>query len=222
MDNEDPACHPLLADRGRLDQVVWTMRATAQRVLFPHRRLPSPGGDDPEWVIQGGTSVDDVVQEALSALLAIDPAGVESFEALGVDIARKRAVDALRRSQTGQHKVFSLEAQTDAPDSPAWWERYIEGEAPDPAREFVLLQQERRLWEVARTLLDPRERHIFYQVHYLDRARADVGRDLVPRLTGQRVGQIYAQSIRRLRAALTTDPQFPAEYGEMTKEDEQR
>ena len=92
--------HPLLRDRALLDEVLDVM------YLAIHKKLHGVPGSrraaGPELVIVGGTSADDVLQEALAGLLAHPHEGFSgSWRALGVDIAKKRAVDAWRASHKG-------------------------------------------------------------------------------------------------------------------------
>ena len=82
-----------MGDRARLDALLNVMHAQIHKILHngpppPHKR--DRAGEKP-WSAE--TSADDVLQEALDDLLAYPHEQVtDSFEALGVDIAKKRGV----------------------------------------------------------------------------------------------------------------------------------
>jgi hypothetical protein len=65
------ASHPLLADRARLDKIVDNMSVQIQKVIYRGRV-----GQRIERALRGGESADDVLQDALLALLSYDPAGL--------------------------------------------------------------------------------------------------------------------------------------------------
>lgn len=89
--------HPLLADRARLEKIKNNMHVQIQQVL--HGRRIS---DDVELALAGGASVDDVLQDALIALLRTDPSKVrKSWEALSYEISRNKAKDALSKATSG-------------------------------------------------------------------------------------------------------------------------
>lgn len=97
--------HPLIEDRERLEEITDVMYATIHRTLFPWeprpRRVGTDGsGGDRELILEGtGVSADDVLSEALVALLVYPPERLqETWGGLGVTIARNKAIDALRAS----------------------------------------------------------------------------------------------------------------------------
>ncbi len=90
--------HPLVADRARLDKITDNMGAQIHRVIHGRRQDPRS-----ERALQGGESADDILQEALIALLEYDPVKLRTtWEALSVGIARKKAFAALRRATRGR------------------------------------------------------------------------------------------------------------------------
>ena len=102
--------HPLVEDRARLDKITDNMAAQIHRVIYGRGRDPRS-----ERVLHGGESADDVLQEALLALLDYDPHKLRTtWEALSVGIARKKAFAALRRATRGRR---TEQAGADEPDS---------------------------------------------------------------------------------------------------------
>ena len=209
--------HPLLADRDRLDTITDVMYATIQRVLFPREaRHPRRGADDVddggsrERILEGtAVSAHDVLSKALVDLLQYSPERLkESWEGLAVTIARRKAIDALRASQSGlkgtEHRpklqLVSGDAEREGPDGktappllemvPSTW--------GDPEAEYLATETTLELRDLARAILSDRERDVFFAIHYLGLSRREVGARLS--LTGQRIGQIYKAACRRLEA----------------------
>src|SRR6185369_4342281 len=90
--------HPLVDDRARLDKITDNMYAQIHRDLHGAGRDPRA-----ERILHGGQSADDVLQEALIALLEYDAGKLRTtWEALSVGIARKKAFAALRRATRGR------------------------------------------------------------------------------------------------------------------------
>src|SRR4051812_45708764 len=90
--------HPLVVDRARLDRITDNMAAQIHRVMYGRGRDARS-----ERVLHGGESADDVLQEALIALLEFDADRLNTtWEALSVGIARKKAFAALRRATRGR------------------------------------------------------------------------------------------------------------------------
>jgi len=102
--------HPLVVDRARLEKITDNMDAQIHRVIYGRGRHPGS-----ERALHGGESADDVLQEALIALLDYDPRRLRTtWEALSIGIARKKAFAALRRATRGRR---SDETGADEPDS---------------------------------------------------------------------------------------------------------
>ena len=79
----------------------------------------------------------------------------------------------------------------------------LTGDGGSAEDEFLATQSVLDLRDLAREMLDTQEQGIFFAIHFQHRSRRDVGKELG--ITGQRVGQIYDQAIRRLEA----DPRYP-------------
>ena len=202
--------HPLFDDPARLEQV---MRVAHQKILKTLRFNPT--GVE-EQVLTGGVSADDILQEVTEALWESDPDELRgSWEALAVTIAHNKTVDAIRRAAKGRGPsgdegdeidVVSLDrpAGADGEQGPSGVEQLSDGRSAED--EFVAIHEQRVVWELAREHLDERELKILYDIHYLGRSRAEVGRELG--VSGQRVGQIYAGILIRLWERLPPDPRF--------------
>ena len=207
-----------MGDRARLDALLDLMHALIYKTLHNGSPAPPKRGVGPERTLVGGVSADDVLQEALADLLAYQLERVTgSLEALGVDIAKKRAVDAIRASQKGLRgtsrraalRVVSGDAVTHGEDGePAGkvWD-VVPGHSGSAEEEALAIRSVLDLRDLARELLDNQERAIFFGVHFQRRSRRDIGKELG--ITGQRVGQIYDQAMRRLEA----DPRYPYNIG---------
>ncbi|WP_319446141.1 MULTISPECIES: sigma-70 family RNA polymerase sigma factor [unclassified Mycobacterium] len=195
--------HPLLADSVRLQKITRTMHVAIQRTLFGRA---CQAGE--EQLLIGGESDRDVLQEALLALL--NQRDAPNWEALSMQFAHARAVDALRRATKGRRR---RDAPDDEPDqitvtafdealdehtgtpATAWWHN------PELAYE----QHERfaALRPLIASLPEP-ARTIVVDTVINGRSRADIGRELD--LTGQRVGQILTQSLLALHERASRDP----------------
>jgi RNA polymerase sigma factor (sigma-70 family) len=201
--------HPLLGDRVRLARITSNMDLTIQKIIY--KRVI---GESEERLLCGGVSARDVLQEAVIDLLQVDPASLSrSWEALSVTIARRRAADAIRASVRGRR---ARNAPADDPDEinvvefdSTLWEHNLAAATDDePERAFMLNEQQKVLLRLARDLPE-QQRTIFSAVHFRDRTRDAVGKEVG--LTGQRVGQIYTATLRELWERARSDPAFPSE-----------
>lgn len=201
-----PSSHPLLVDRARLEKIKRNMHVQIQLVL--HGRRIS---NEVERAVPGGASIDDVLQEALLALLRTEPGKVRvSWEALSVRIARNKAKDALiestrwRRSPDAEPgspddvTVVSLDELIDTADT---------NSMNDPEEAFVVAEQQLVLLRFARETLTQRERLIFFSGYYNTRTNRALGEQLG--ISGQAVGQQYRRILRDLYTAAQRDPSFP-------------
>ncbi|TFV90106.1 sigma-70 family RNA polymerase sigma factor [Blastococcus sp. CT_GayMR20] len=198
--------HPLLKDRARLETIKKNMHIQIQVVLHGRRIR-----DDVELALPGGASVDDVLQDALLALLRTDSANVRtSWEALSSEIARNKAKDALSLATRGRRSpnaapgtpddvtLVPLEERLDAADPDP---------AHDPAEAFDRAQQQLVILRLARETLSERERLIFSTGYYRTNTDKELGEQLG--ITGQAVGQQFRRILRDLYAAALRDPTFP-------------
>jgi RNA polymerase sigma factor (sigma-70 family) len=200
--------HPLVVDRARLDSIVDNMAAQIHRVIYGRGRDPRS-----ERTLHGGESADDVLQEALIALLEYDPGKLRTtWEALSVGIARKKAFSALRRATRGRRSdrtdpdagdditVVALDAGT-LPDLPD------DTDDHNPEVVYERTQQQLVLLRLARERLTGRERTVFFGIHYDGATRAALADEVG--LTPQGVGQMYLRIVKSLLAAARDDRTFP-------------
>ena len=206
--------HPLLTDRERLDKITDIMYAKIQKTLFsenPGRRQIA----ETERVLEGtAVSANDVLTEALVGLLQYSPEHLKgTWESLAVGIAHNKAVDALRASQKGlretEHRpklrLVSGDAERQRPGGetePPHFE-VLPSNWGDPETEYSVLEKVLALRDLARDVLDEREREIFFAIHFEGCSRTEVGEQFG--LTSQRIGQIYRAALR----SLETHPNYP-------------
>jgi RNA polymerase sigma factor (sigma-70 family) len=208
--------HPLLQERARLEAILDVMYVQTQKILspggVPGTRRGARAGVGTERTVAGGEGPDDVLQDALLALLSYPPDRLStSWEALAVRIAQNKAKQALRTATRGRRT-----AGDDAAPEVTLVPLPPQGESSggtdlllddsEPEAEFIRTRQQLILLRLAVELLDDRDRRIFFEIHFLDVPRAEVGRRLG--LTGQRVGQIYRRAAERLLSAAHSDHTF--------------
>jgi len=203
--------HPLVVDRARLERITDNMVVQIHRVI--HGRAQDPSA---ERALHGGDSADDVLQEALIALLEYDPARLRTtWEALSVGIARKKAFAALRRATRGRRREDSDSGTPDdvtvIPLDPTTTDLRDESESSDPELVFERTQQQLVLLRLATERLSGRERRVFFGIHYDGTTRADLAAEVG--LTPQGVGQLYLRVVKALYAAARDDPGFPTTTG---------
>jgi RNA polymerase sigma factor (sigma-70 family) len=203
--------HPLVADRARLDKITDNMAAQIQKVIYGRGREAGS-----ERALHGGESADDVLQDALIALLEYDPGKLRTtWEALSVGIARKKAFAALRRATRGRRR------QRTNPDDPddvtvialdgGFADLRDERDEYDPEAAFERTQQQLVVLRLARQRLSTREQKVFFGIHFDGVSRAALA-DQVG-LTPQAVGQMYVRVVKALYAAARADPSFPTVSG---------
>ncbi len=202
-----PSSHPLLEHRARLERIKNNMHVQIQLVL--HGRRIS---DDVELALPGGASVDDVLQEALIALLRKDPAKVrKSWEALSYEIARNKAKDALSKATSGRR---SRAAEPGTPDDVTLlacnddFDTVDTDLGHDPETAFVVAEQHRVLLRLARETLTERQRLIFHTGYYKTKTDEELGEQLGG-ITSQGVGQQRRRILKNLYEAARRDPSFP-------------
>ena len=202
----DPT-HPLQADRQRLNRILDVMYAKIHKILFSEK-LRSGQRPTTERILRGtGASADDVLAEAAEALLRYQPGEVQvSWEALGVRIARNKAVTALRAAGAGLRGTDDRESlrlvSTDTPrqtqdrDSDTTLLHMLAGDVVGPEEEYIELERSLKLRDFARGVLDEPSLYVFLTIHFGRGRRADIGKEL--RVSGQRVSQIYREAYERL------------------------
>jgi RNA polymerase sigma factor (sigma-70 family) len=199
--------HPLVVDRVRLDRITDNMAAQIHRVIYGRGRDPGA-----ERALHGGESADDVLQEALIALLDYDPRKLRTtWEALSVGIARKKAFAALRRATRGRRAERANPHDPDEVTVVALDLLVTElqdfSDDHDPEVVFERTQQQLVLLRLAREKLSDRERTVFFGIHFDGATRAGLAEQVG--LTPQGVGQMYLRIVRALYAAARDDPDFP-------------
>ena len=215
--SSDPQ-HPLLLDRGLFEEVLDVMYAKIQKVLFPGR-WHSRRGEGPEHAIVGGTSADDILQEATADLLMHeDVASVRDWPALGVVVAARRAMDAL--DTAGKHlrgtdlrpELYVVPGDAAASGNDEGVGTSVLQGVPDqnlsPENRVVTIQSALGLLHLAREVLEGRQMEIFLEIKFSQRSRRELGDELG--LTAQRVGQLFEQASRRLEA----HPRYPYKIAE--------
>lgn len=210
--------HPLWLDRERLEAITQRMWIEIQKVMFPgqtRRPLRNPGKT--ELTVVGGTSVEDVFSEALHALLQYEPKGDVDWEAVGIAIAQRRAIAAVRKAK--KHRglpdgseigVTSLDLESES------GERLVDkladpGELTDDEAIDRVLRADRLLAfrKAAEELLPQRDRDIVFRVTRGE-THAAIAKDVG--VTEQRVGQIFRESLRKINAELRSDPKLRRLY----------
>lgn len=208
----DPG-HPLLGDRVLLEELSDVMFAVIYKVFHRHGPI-SPRGVGSERAIVGGTSAEDVLQEALEGLLKYPHVGFTgSWRALAVEIARNKARDALTKARKGLRGTdHRPELRTESGDADVFnpqGERIgtvfelLPDVDLDPEDEYLAVRSALDLRDLAREELEGRELGIFLKIRFLGYKRKEIGEELG--LSGQRVGQIYDQASRRLEV----HPRYP-------------
>jgi RNA polymerase sigma factor (sigma-70 family) len=200
--------HPLLHDRARLDQMTKAMRRKIEKTL----RVKENVTGRYERVIAGGASCDDVLQDALLGLLRFPGSKLKgTWEGLAVRIAQFKAINALETATRGRQRKES-DGEGDEIDEVrlgALGDDEIVSLAEagaDEYDEYVALARDDLMIQLARDLLDERDRRVFYGRQYLGVPKAELARELG--LTGPGVADIYARALRRLEAAARNHPAY--------------
>jgi RNA polymerase sigma factor (sigma-70 family) len=207
--------HPLVVDRARLDKITDNMGTQIHRVIHGRSRDPRS-----ERALHGGESADDILQEALIALLEYDPDKLRStWEALSVGIARKKAFAALRRATKGRRRDRSGPGEPDDVTvvalDPTITDVHDDSGDHDPELVFERTQQQLVLLRLARERLSGRERRVFFGIHFDGVTRAALAEEVA--LTPQAVGQMYLRVVKALYAAARDDPGFPTITGALER-----
>lgn len=217
--------HPLLADQELVEKVLDAMFAKINKVLqFRNLGLrplgqgrmsePRPGTSEP--AIQGtGISAEDVLSEAFEELLSMDPDEVQSWPALAVTVAERRALDARKRAGRGlrgtDHRpplelVSADEPVGDRDDGSVRTVLDVHADPfASPEDEYLALLDVLTVRDLAYELLGDRDRDILLTIQTGQRTRQQLAEE--HDLTRQRIGQIYDAALARLES----DPRYP--YG---------
>ena len=150
----------------------------------------------------------DVVDEAWSSMAAQNFERQGPFRPFAIRVARNKAIDALRRAE-----VKRMGPSLDAPIHEDEGEeitrkdllRGSEGadvDYFDHGDEIEKVELLSLVEEAVHLVLTPTERRVFFEVQFNEKSRAAVGRELAPPVTGQRVGQIMATALVKIRRHL--------------------
>jgi RNA polymerase sigma factor (sigma-70 family) len=200
--------HPLLRDGARLRQITKVMRRKIEKTL---RVKEDPAGRY-ERVIAGGASCDDVLQEALLGLVRFPESKLKGrWEGLAVRIAEFKAINALEAATRGRQRnegdgdgdeIDEVRLGALSDDEVA----SLAEVGVDEYDEYVALAQDDLMIQLARDLLDERDRRVFYGRQYLGVTKAELARELG--LSGPGVADIYARALRRVEAAARSHPAY--------------
>lgn len=202
--------HPLLLDRPRLEEIRIAMFTVIQKQIGRYRARSS-NGQPVDPALHGGVSADDVLQDAFEELLQYQHVGFRgSWEALAVDISKKRAIDAVRRSRKGlrateqRHEITMT--SVDAMGADRGGRRSLEAIATlDMSPEERLLQDEDEflsavrvasLRDLALEVLDERQQAVLFGVAFEEKTRRAIGAELG--ISGQMVGRIFGKAMQLL------------------------
>lgn len=209
--------HPLLLDRPRLEEIRIAMYTVIQKQVGRYRARSS-GGQPVDPALYGGVSADDVLQDAFEELLQHQHVGFRgSWEALAVDISKKRAIDAVRKSRKGlrptEHRQEITVTSVEAMGTNRGGRRHIEAiPAPDMSPEDRILRDEDEflsavrvaaLRDLALEVLDERQQTVFFGVVFDKRTRRAIGAELA--VSGQMVGKILEKAM----TLIEKDPRYP-------------
>ncbi len=150
----------------------------------------------------------DVVDEAWSSMAAKNFERQGPFRPFAIRVAKNKAIDALRRAE-----VKRIGPPLDAPlyredgEEITRKDLLLGSEGADvdffENREEIERVELLALAEEAlHQVLSETERKVFLEVQFNKKSRAAVGRELMPPVTGQRVGQIIAVALIKIRRHL--------------------
>lgn len=209
--------HPLLLDRPRLEEIRIAMYTVIQKQIGRYRARSS-NGQPVDPALYGGVSADDVLQDAFEELLQYQHVGFRgSWEALAVDISKKRAIDAVRKSKKGlrptEHRQEITVTSVEAMGADRGGRGSLEAiPVPDMSPEDRLLQDEDEflsalrvaaLRDLALEVLDERQQAVFFGIAFDERTRRAIGVELG--VSGQMVGRIFEKAM----TLIENDPRFP-------------
>ena len=146
----------------------------------------SPDARTPERILFGtGVSADDVLAEALIALLQYPPERLKgTWEGLAVGIAENKALDALRASGKGlrgtdfRNELSLVSGDADGVGSdgarrPSIFEGLLASRG-NPEDEYLALEAALAFRNLSRELLDDREQKILFAIHFQGYSRKEL------------------------------------------------
>jgi RNA polymerase sigma factor (sigma-70 family) len=152
-----------------------------------------------------GVDVWSVVDEAWSSMAEDGFRSSGPFLPFALRVAQNKAIDAIKRAEARRYDRSLYEPLgSDGPQALVLADTI----AGSPGAEADYLSEQEHFEEIQRlaltqqairTVLSDREREVFVAHHVHGRSCAAVGRELEPPLTGQRVGQIVAAALMKVR-----------------------
>ena len=195
------------------------MYAVIQKTLHKRDNVKSRQGARPDRALIGGVSADDVLQEALVDLWEFPPENLTSaWTALGVTVAKRRAVDAVRVARKGlrgtdhRHEITveSGDVPTDDPEGEPGatrWDLHPDMRL-NPEEEYLILRSALDLRDLApRSARRAKDQTVFFGIRFQQRSRVDLSNELD--MSPQRVGQIYDKAC----LTLENHPRYPYDLG---------
>jgi DNA-directed RNA polymerase specialized sigma24 family protein len=161
------------------------------------------GGRGPYEVVAGRDPW-DVVDEAWSSMAASGFRCDGPFPAHACAVARNKAIDALRRAELRLIGP-SLDAPVKNEEGSQTFADLLEGSSASTEEEYIASQRLLLIEDAVFNQLETRERSIFLGVRVDGKSGAAVGRELIPPISGQRVGQILAEALIKIQRRLEKD-----------------
>lgn len=210
--------HPLLKDRPRLESLVKKMLSRISGIMGIPRNNLKRG-------LAGGETSEDVLQQTLLELLRKPADYAESWERLGMQIARQRAKDAVGRAVKGrdrpgseeQNPGYTVEVDLVPLDAAATQatigKMYRAGRLSvemTPEEEYLEAERQETLWHLAQATLDEQDLLIYRSIHHQEMTPSAVAELPGVRVGERQVRNRIADIERRLAAAAALDPRFPS------------
>lgn len=143
----------------------------------------------------------DVVDEAWASMAASGFSCQGPFAQHACAVARNKAIDVVRRLEA--RKIGpSLDAPVGEDEGDGTYGDSIEDGSGRAEDQYLAAQRLILIEDAVFNGLDPREQDIFFGVRVERKSRAAVGRELDPPISGQRVGEILAALVIKVRRSL--------------------
>ncbi len=155
--------------------------------------------------VVAGVDVLSVVDEAWSSMAEDGFRSSGPFLPYALRVAQNKAIDAIKRAEARRH-VLSLEEPLGTDNAQGLvladtipGSRGAEADYLDEQEHLETIERLSLAQRAIREQLSGRERDVFVSVVINGKSSAAVGRELDPPLTGQRVGQIVASALGKVR-----------------------
>jgi len=150
----------------------------------------------------------DVVDEAWSSMAARNFERQGPFRPFAIRVAKNKAIDALRRAEVKRigppldAPLYREDGEEITRKDLLLGSRGADVDYFEDREEIERVELLSLVEEALDKVLTPTERKAFLEVQFNEKSRAAVGRELVPPVTGQRVGQIIAIATIKIRKHL--------------------